>query len=130
MVQRVRLLSYTDATRFMSETQKEYETEQETDAQPTPGPWEVEDGHWDMEVTKGEYVIATAHAAVPGSALKENAHLIAAAPKMKERLMRLNTMLSWYLRPDVERAPTEDEIKEMLRWTEDALASAEGSNDE
>jgi hypothetical protein len=112
----------------------------ETDAEPTPGPWQADVDHQPNETpliiahTKPEgnaYIVAEVNqnGLLEGD-WKANARLIAAAPIMKERLLRLNTTLSWYLRPDVDRSPDEDNIREMFQWTEDALASAEGSGDE
>lgn len=112
----------------------------ETDAEHTPGPWEV-----DGQVSGTYFVAGQVENGRPGGEViarvdstvasldppnEANARLIAAAPTMKERLLRLNTMLSWYLRPDVDRSPEEDEIREMLQWTEDAIAKTNGYTDD
>jgi len=94
------------------------------DVEYTPGPWEIEDGHWDIEVTKGEYVIATAHAAVPKGALKENAHLIAAAPELlKAARHGLNVL--------TRIKATHDQLlsKRLLTELDNAIAKAEGRHE-
>jgi hypothetical protein len=66
----------------MSETQNEYETEQETDAEPTGGPWE-----FDLELGAGDSfvwgpdgdAVAILGASVSAEEKKANGHLIAAA---------------------------------------------------
>jgi hypothetical protein len=119
----------------MSETQNEYKT----DAEPTPGPWKIEDGHWDVEVTKGEYVIATAHVAVPNGALKENARLIAAAGTAAQEAKEMGydpqkaveavpDLLAVF--QDIDRMGERLQKDTIRMMVEDALASAEGSGDE
>jgi hypothetical protein len=63
----------------MSETQNEYETEQETDAPITSGPWEAEDQPWEMDVVSGDYAVATVHGFAKDGTIEGNAALIAAA---------------------------------------------------
>jgi hypothetical protein len=79
VVRGLRFLFHTDRTRPMSETQNEYETEQETDAGITSGPWEVQDQPWEMDIVSGDYAVATVHGFAKDGTIEGNAALIAAA---------------------------------------------------
>ncbi|MCS3667374.1 hypothetical protein GGP77_001603 [Salinibacter ruber] len=97
------------------------------DVEHTPGPWEIEDGHWDIEVTKGEYVIATAHAAVPNGGLKENARLISAAPELLEASKQLLQAVSAEAGTCTEVSPPVRE--QICSDARDAIAKAKGRHE-
>jgi hypothetical protein len=84
----------------------------------TPGPWKQNLENWDVIGTKGQK-IATIH---PQSDMElseiKNIKLIAAAPEMLEQLNRWISFHSGSLGDTTE--------KEMLSWTKQAIAKAEG----
>jgi pyruvate/2-oxoglutarate dehydrogenase complex dihydrolipoamide acyltransferase (E2) component len=140
----------------MSETQNEYETEPETDAEPTPGPWRLpgpEDAVVlrdfgvvlaDLSDSKEAAIVAEANQAFNGETELEghyeaNARLIAAASTAAQeaREMGYDPVAAVGALPGLLAVLQDiDGMIEQLRYgtirkmVNDALASAEGSGDE
>jgi len=101
------------------------------DVEHTPAPWELVDKTWDIEVKKGDYIIASVHSGVPNGALEENARLIAAAPKMKSRLRNLIHEASDAADILEGRGMTgaASDLRRCIRNSEHAIAEAEGRHE-
>jgi hypothetical protein len=138
----------------MSEPQNEYENDHETDAEPTPGPWQA-----DVDYQSNETPLIIAHTKPEGNAYivaevnqngllegdwKANARLIAAAgtavqeakemgydaQKTVEALPTLLREIEHALEILGVPASSEARINDTRQILEDALASAEGSDHE